>query len=256
MRIAMGVACVLGVLLLGLGGVQGRKRSQKRRCFVLYDLKKNRWHHISNLQECQQPLPPCSTFKIPHTLLALQTGKATTHTRFRWDGKKRFLKRWNRDHNLASAMNDSVVWVYQRIARKIGRPAMKVWLKKLKYGNQEVKGPLHRFWLKEDALKITAMQQIHFLRKLLKNRLPLRRKVMKTGRSLVPAIRGKGWVVRGKTGSLLSRGKLRLGWYVGWVTSSKGRFVFASHLRAPGGAWGSRARRYTMKRLKALKLLH
>src|SRR5688500_12921007 len=70
---------------------------------------------------CQTRFSPASTFKIPHALVALETGVVSTDTQIRWDGTRyqRQLK-WNQDHTIISALRPSALWVFQRIAPKIG----------------------------------------------------------------------------------------------------------------------------------------
>lgn len=53
---------------------------------------------------------PASTFKIPHTLFALDAGVVRDEFQvFPWDGTKRGIETWNHDQNLRSAMRNSVV---------------------------------------------------------------------------------------------------------------------------------------------------
>ena len=49
---------------------------------------------------------PASTFKIPHALIALETGVVADVDKevIRWDGVPREIEEWNRDHTLRSAM--------------------------------------------------------------------------------------------------------------------------------------------------------
>ena len=64
---------------------------------------------------------PASTFKIPHTLFALDVGAVRDKFQvFRWDGIKRSFAGHNQDQNLRSAMRNSTVWVYELFARDIG----------------------------------------------------------------------------------------------------------------------------------------
>jgi beta-lactamase class D len=75
---------------------------------------------------------PASTFKIPHTLFALDAGVVRDEFQvFPWDGTKRWLDTWNHDQNLRSAMRNSVVWVYQKFAREIGVEREGFYLRKI-----------------------------------------------------------------------------------------------------------------------------
>ena len=73
---------------------------------------------------CDVRLSPASTFKIPHALVALETGVAAADTLEKWDGMKYPRQReWNRDHTIISALRPSVLWLFQRIAAR----AAKAW---------------------------------------------------------------------------------------------------------------------------------
>ena len=65
---------------------------------------------------------PASTFKIPNSLIALETGVVEDPDKdvFKWDGVKRSIEAWNMDHTMRTAIAVSAVPVYQEIARRIG----------------------------------------------------------------------------------------------------------------------------------------
>ncbi len=64
---------------------------------------------------------PASTFKIPHTLFALDAGAVRDEFQvFEWDGIERDFSGHNRDQDLRSAMRVSALWVYERFAKEIG----------------------------------------------------------------------------------------------------------------------------------------
>ncbi len=69
----------------------------------------------------RQPFIPASTFKVPHALIALETGVVADADKeiIHWDGQVRSIDAWNKDHTLRSAMAVSAVPVYQQIARRI-----------------------------------------------------------------------------------------------------------------------------------------
>jgi beta-lactamase class D len=69
---------------------------------------------------------PASTFKIPHALIALQTGVISPDDNIKkWDGEKKAISSWEADHSLQSAMEHSVVWYFQETARDIGEDRMR-----------------------------------------------------------------------------------------------------------------------------------
>src|SRR5438046_4315806 len=85
---------------------------------------------------------PASTFKIPNSLIALETGVVADPDKdvFEWDGIKRDIAAWNSDHTLRSAIAASVVPVYQEIARRIGLERMQHYVDLLDYGNHDIGG--------------------------------------------------------------------------------------------------------------------
>ncbi|MGB1015227.1 MAG: penicillin-binding transpeptidase domain-containing protein, partial [Nannocystaceae bacterium] len=109
---------------------------------------------------------PASTFKVPNTLIGLETGVIPDVTfSLPWDGKHRSVKPWNRDHDLASAMKYSVVWFYQEVARRIGESRMQQWVDRFAYGNRNIGGGIDEFWLAGE-LRISAREQVDFLARL------------------------------------------------------------------------------------------
>lgn len=117
---------------------------------------------------------PASTFKIPHTLFALDTGVVHDEFQvFKWDGEVRGIASWNRDQDLRSSMRNSVIWVYQQMARAIGEEAERRYLEKIGYGNADPSDGVDRFWL-EGPLRISAFEQVDFLQRLYGNVLPFR----------------------------------------------------------------------------------
>ena len=92
---------------------------------------------------------PASTFKIPNSLIALETGVVADPDKdvFKWDGVTRSIEAWNKDHTLRSAIAASAVPVYQEIARRIGAERMQKYLDLFDYGNRDIGGGIDQFWL-------------------------------------------------------------------------------------------------------------
>ena len=58
--------------------------------------------------ECDRRTLPASTFKIPHALIALDTGVVSDSTTMKWDGTKQDFPAWERDHTLDAPSTASV----------------------------------------------------------------------------------------------------------------------------------------------------
>ncbi len=186
-----------------------------RGTLVLMDTASRQWM-ASDSVRAHAGYIPASTFKIPMSLIALETGAAQDeNTRFPWDGQKRRMPDWNQDQTLASAYRYSAVWVFQHLARTVGQPTVQQFLYDFRYGNAKA-GPVgDTFWLEGD-LRISAVGQIEFLRRLHDRELPLSDATYNTARTVMRRDTGPGWTLYAKTGWGDST-QPAIGWFVGWL---------------------------------------
>ena len=162
---------------------------------------------------------PCSTFKIPNSLIGLETGVIPDASYvLKWDGVRRPYEEWNRDHDLRSAMKHSVVWYYQELARRVGPARTREWVEALRYGNQDVSGGIVKDILAQEPP-------------------------------------GPGIVYRGKTGSCQDPGaKDPHGWWVGSIEKEGRLYLYAARIEGPGAS-GRVCRPMAEKALAALGVL-
>lgn len=195
-------------------------------------------HWAYNVGRAGQRYSPASTFKVPHALFALDAGVVRDEFQvFEWDGEKRWLDAWNRDQDLRSSMRNSVVWVYQHFAREIGEESERKYLKNVAYGNADPSGGVDRFWL-DGNLKISAIEQIEFLRKLYYNELPFSIEHQRLVKDILINEAGhqwtREWILRAKTGWATAP-EPDIGWWVGWVERPDGPVFFALNIDMPHG---------------------
>jgi beta-lactamase class D len=183
----------------------------------------------SDVQRCQRAVIPASTFKIPHTLIALELGVLEdAETAMRWDGQERPIADWNQDHTLRTAMRVSCVPCFQAVARRIGPERMQDWLRRLDFGNHDISGGLDRFWL-TGGLRISPLAQIEFLRRLDQGLLPVQAKSVDVLRDVITLDVGFEHVLRGKTGWAAEGDADReYGWFVGWLELGERRVYYAT----------------------------
>ena len=175
---------------------------------------------------------PASTFKIPNSLIALETGVVADPDKdvFKWDGVTRSIAAWNQDHTLRSAIAVSAVPVYQEIARRIGAERMQKYVDLLDYGNHDIGGGIDQFWLTGN-LRIDPVQQIDFVDRLRRGVLPVSKRSQELTRDILPVTKVNDATIRAKSGLLgAEAGKPSLGWMVGWVEKGSSATVFAMNM--------------------------
>jgi beta-lactamase class D len=175
---------------------------------------------------------PASTFKIPNSLIALETGVVADPDKdvFPWDGVKRAIEAWNKDHTLRSAIAVSAVPVYQEIARRIGQERMQKYVDLFDYGNRDIGGGIDQFWL-TGALRIDPVQQVDFVDRLRRRALPISKRSQDLVCDILPVTKVGDAVIRAKSGLLgAERGVPSLGWMVGWAEKGSAQTVFALNM--------------------------
>ena len=171
---------------------------------------------------------PASTFKIPHTLFALDAGAVRDEFQvFRWDGVVHSFAAHNQDQDLRSAMRNSAVWVYRIFVKEIGEDRARGYLGKLHYGNADPSTKQGDYWV-DGNLAISAHEQIAFLKGLYRNELPFRVEHQRLVKDIMIVEAGRDWILRAKTGW-----EGRMGWWVGWVEWPAGPVFFALNIDTP-----------------------
>jgi beta-lactamase class D len=193
--------------------------------FILTSLDKS--IKIANNELYNTQYTPASTFKIPNTIIALESEVIKDENEIiKWDGVERWLKSWNQDTDLKMAMQNSTVWFYQELARRVGKEKMQSYLKKIEYGNKNINGGIDKFWLSGD-LKISPKEQIDFLRKVyLNNFKGISKRSIDITKAIMLRDSTNEYKIRAKTGWFGSGDYV--GWYVGWVETKDNTYFFAT----------------------------
>lgn len=181
--------------------------------------------------DCETRLPPASTFKVPHALIALDLGVLEGPEELkRWDGTEREFEVWNADHTLASAIRDSVVWYFQAVARDIGVTRMEAALERIDYGNARVGEPIDMIWL-NGTLRISPSEQVAWWHRLHEGAFGIDRGHVDEVLSMTELARAGDVVLRGKSGWYREAGETDRGWLVGCVDGPE-RTCFATVIAA------------------------
>lgn len=193
--------------------------------------------------ECDRPVPPASTFKIPIALMGYDAGFLKDEHNpvlpFK-EGYPDWIKSWRADTDPATWMKDSVVWYSQQITQALGKQKFAAYVEAFGYGNADVSGDkgkdngLTRAWL-SSSLRISPLEQTDFLIKIFGRKLPVSPHAYEmTEAILTEHDLPNDWIVRGKTGAgfavrtdgTADRNRPH-GWFVGWAQKNGRTIVFA-----------------------------
>ena len=225
-------------------------------CFVLYNQTDNEYiRYHSNL--CDTGYIPASTFKIPHSIIALEEGVIkVTNQIIKWDGHEWPNKPWNQDQTLKTAMKYSCVWVYVGFAQQIALSKYQEYINSFNYGNKNLIGQPTRFWL-AGLLRISANQQVDFLRKLYNYELPdISRRSVDIVKDLIVIEKTDNYRLSGKTGGGMLTDTDYIMWLVGYLEKDNNVYFYAMNFRSNDYSTTGSAR-YSITRdiLRELKLV-
>ncbi len=194
--------------------------------FALLDVRERRLTVVDR-DRAMTPAVPASTFKIPHSLIALESAAVRDIDEVvPYGGRPQPFPQWEQDMSMRQALPASNAAIYQELARRIGPEQERAWLGRLGYGNQKVGPAVDRFWL-DGPLKISPVDQTLFLQRFAERTLPVADAHVDAVASLLTVPTAGSARLYGKTG-LIFQTQPQLGWWVGWVEQPDGRlYTFA-----------------------------
>ncbi len=239
------LAALLSLVITPVGAQDlSRFFKETEGAFVLYDLKNDRYLRY-NEDRCRQRFSPYSTFKIPNSLIGVETKVlAGAEHRMRWEPTKypessgwteAPFVHWKQDQTLRSALKYSVVWYYRELAKRIGERRMKKYVAAFGYGNQDISGGFgsprlfQAFWL-NSSLRISADEQIEFLKKFYAGKLPVAARSTAIVKDILVLEKTPRYTLSGKTGGGSLPGGKSLGWFVGYVEAQGNVYFFATNI--------------------------
>ncbi|SFM29767.1 class D beta-lactamase [Rugamonas rubra] len=220
--------------------------------------------------QCDERVTPASTFNIAVSLMGYDSGILSDQHAPSLPFKKGYADwnpSWRATTDPSSWLKNSVVWYAQQVTSRLGAARFQRYVADFNYGNHDVSGDagkdngLTLSWV-SSSLKISPLEQLAFLRSVVKRDLPLTAKAYDMTVSIMPSqTLANGWEVHGKTGTaavVLADGrddqKHQYGWYVGWATKGQRSIVFARLLldrRQASGAAGTRVKAAFLRDLPA-----
>lgn len=196
---------------------------------LIYDVK-NKTYYSNDFPWTKTGIIPASTFKIPNSIIALETGVIKSDsTVFKWGGEKRKFKKWEEDLTFKKAFQVSCVPCYQEIARKVGVKRMKSYLKKLNYKGMVFDTlTIDNFWL-DGKSKFSQMQQIDFLERLYFSKLPISKRTENIMKDIMLIEKTESYSLSGKSGWGM-RNEINNGWLVGYLEKNNSVYFFATNV--------------------------
>jgi beta-lactamase class D len=191
---------------------------------------------------CDRPISPASTFKIALSLMGYDSGYLTDEhlpaLPFH-KGYADWVESWRTTTDPTTWIRNSVVWYSQRLTEWLGQERFRRYVTEFHYGNEDISGDpgksngLTQAWL-SSSLKISALEQLTFLRKIILRQLAVSAHAydMTSGLTEIRVL-PNGWDVHGKTGTgspARADGSLdqnhSFGWFVGWAAKGDRTLVF------------------------------
>lgn len=194
---------------------------------------------LSRKGVCDKRFTPASTFKVPLAVIGYDKNILQSEHEPVWQWKPEMVAP-ERDRiavDPARWLEQSVVWYSREITKQLGQKQFSEAVAELDYGNKDVLGSagkqdgLTGSWI-DSSLKISADEQVQFLNKLVHETLPVSKEAQQKTKAAMPVFTSeKGWKVTGKTGATQlheTKGKERLGWFVGWAEKDGRKLIFAN----------------------------
>lgn len=228
-------------LLLALHVTQPAFAQAPLRCTVLADASSGKL--LKQEGQCAERVTSGSTFKIAISLMGYDSGilrgEHAPTLPFK-EGYVDWNPAWRAPIDPAAWMKLSVVWYSQYVTTQLGAPKFKQYVDGFGFGNRDVSGDtgknngLTQSWI-GSSLKISPLEQVDFLRRVVKHQLPVSKHAYDmTARLTKIETLPNGWELHGKTGTgfpKLADGSSDYdrgyGWFVGWATKGARTIVFA-----------------------------
>jgi len=193
---------------------------------------------LVNKDRAAQRYSPFSTFKVPNSLIGLDTQiiksakQPLTFDKEKYPVQKWWPSVWKLpSYDLSSAFKFSMVAIYRQLASDIGQQNMQEYVSSFSYGNQDISSGLDNFWL-DGSLKISAVEQVTFLQKMNKGLLAVKPQSITMLKEVMLVESTADYRLYAKTGAGRANGadkkdKSMLGWYIGFVENADGVHYFA-----------------------------
>lgn len=183
--------------------------------FTIYDLKRFR-----TVQS------PGQTFHLFETLVALHTGKLT-------DDSSQVVSRDSSGSSMSiyQAFRLNSIPHFRALALNIGTDTLQRWVDSLKYGNKRLGRQLEQCWM-NDTLKISADEQLGFMKRFYFRQHPFRESVQESVKKMMVVVNNSNYQLAYLQAAVLN-GTSTLAWVIGWIEENRHVYPFVLNFDAP-----------------------
>ncbi len=204
-------------------------------CAVIYDRRERRYSFYNRVL-AEKRASPCSTFKIPATLIGLESKVLRSEeTVIKWNGNKYPFAEWQSDQTLEHAFKVSCVWFFRNVIDHSDRLIIEKILTQLSYGNCDIGNregsyngadpELSGFWL-ESSLEISPFEQVRALNRIFEEKTTQSKEHVEILKNIMLTENAGGIEIYGKTGT----GHKKNAWFVGFAVKENRKYYFAVRL--------------------------
>lgn len=182
---------------------------------------------IYNMELDTQRLPSGTSFKIPETLIGIQSGRIVNeNTILPTDTSA------SGNLTLKQAFEKTSIPYFQEMARRIGKDTLQMWLDSINYGNQKMSSPVDSFWLNNE-LQISPDEQLGFMSKLYFEQLPFQKYAQETVANLMLKEDDSLYKLSYATGTGIDEKNNSIAWNLGWIEENRHVYFFVTFVRTP-----------------------
>ena len=235
---------------------------QLKGSITLYDYKNKKWIYSEEADSRRETLP-ASTFKIVHSLIALETGIVKDEFEvIKWVGETDTVLYGYRpdiykDMPMKEAFELSAGWVYVEFAKRIERRQYEQFLKRAKYSNLNLTEKGVDFW-NFGAFGVSPINQITMLKDLYEEKLPFSKRNQQIVKRIMLAEQTDNYSIHAKTGWTRFNG-MDVGWWVGYIETKDNVYFFATRVSkarsTPHPNFGSCRKEITKAVLKQMEIV-
>lgn len=182
---------------------------------------------VYNMKLDTQRFSAGTSFKIPETLIGIQTGKVINeNSRLPNDSSV------NGKTTLKDAFTNSSVSFFQSLAHEIGKDTLKFWIDSVGYGNKEINNSTDSVFLSNN-LKISPDEQLGMLSKLYFEQLPFEKYAQEMVANLMLQKEDSLYKLSYTTGTATDDKGEHLSWNLGWIEENRHIYFFVTLIKTP-----------------------